>query len=73
MFQFLVIVLIGGVIGYFLGRSKYGNSLQDAFDRSKTSVTDVYQKNFGKGKKESEKSAPPEDAAHEEEVTPDLE
>jgi hypothetical protein len=67
MLQFLVIVLIGGVIGYFLGRSKYGDSLQDTFDRSKTSVTGVYQKNFGKGKKE------PENTSHEEEVTQDSE
>lgn len=47
MFQFLVIVLIGGIIGYFLGRSKYGDSIQDTYDRSKTSLTSTWQKQFG--------------------------
>ena len=65
MLQFLIIVLIGGVIGYFLGRSKYGDNIQDTFDRSKTSVTDRYQKTFGK--KEPVQSTPDEEETPESE------
>ena len=65
MFQFLIIILIGGVLGYFLGRSKYGDNIQDTFDRSKTSVTEQYQKTFGK--KETDQSISKEEDAPESE------
>ena len=48
MIQFLVIVLIGGIIGYFLGRSEYGDTIQETFDRSKSSVSETYNKTFRK-------------------------
>jgi len=48
MLNFLFIILIGGAIGYFLGRSKYGDSIQETYDRSRTSVSDNWQKRFGK-------------------------
>jgi hypothetical protein len=50
MLQLLIIILIGGVIGYFLGRSKYGDNIQDTLDRSKATITDTYNKTF-RGKK----------------------
>jgi hypothetical protein len=56
MLNFLFIILIGGAIGYFLGRSKYGDSIQDTYDRSKTSVSDSWQKRFGKSQPESDES-----------------
>jgi len=56
MLNFLIIVVIGGTIGYFLGRSKYGDSIHDTFDRSKTSVSDSWQKRFGKSEPESGES-----------------
>jgi len=54
MLQFLIIVLIGGVIGYFLGKSKYADNIQDTFDRSKSSVSSVYQNTFKKKEPEQE-------------------
>jgi len=48
MLNFLIIILIGGAIGYFLGRSKYGDNIHDTYNRSKTSVSNSWQKWFGK-------------------------
>jgi hypothetical protein len=58
MLQFLIIILIGGVIGYFLGRSKYGDSIKDTYDRSRTTVSNSWQKRFGQSKNQGDE--PPE-------------
>ena len=54
MLQFLIIIVIGAVIGYYLGRSKYGDSIQDTYDRSKTTVSNTWQRTFGKSQTETE-------------------
>lgn len=57
MLQFLIIILVGAVIGYYLGQSKYGDSIQDTIDRSKTTVSNSWRERFGKSQSQGDEAS----------------
>ena len=63
MLQFLIIILVGAGIGYYLGQSKYGDSIQDTIDRSRTTVSNSWQKRFGKSQSPGDEAIEPDKPA----------
>ena len=63
MLQFLIIILVGAGIGYYLGQSKYGDSIQDTIDRSKKTVSNSWQKRFGKSQPQGEEAPESDETA----------